>query len=92
MASLGLPAYARSEFAPELRLPPLALISECAAVMPLAHPWRARQLKTAMVGLRLSMSWRAAAHGLSEREARAAAANERISYERLAETCRPLLS
>jgi hypothetical protein len=74
------------------RLPPIALIKQCAAVMPRAHPWRARQLKSAMVGLRLSMSWRVAAHRLSDREVRAAAANERICYERLAETCRPLLS
>lgn len=92
LASLGGPAAANGPRQSEARLPPIALIDQCAAVMPKAHPWRARQLKTAMVGLRLSMSWRVAAHRLSDREARAAAANERICYERLAETCRPLLS
>jgi len=92
LASLGGPAAANGPRPAEARLPPITLINQCAAVLPKAHPWRARQLKTAMVGLRLSMSWRVAAHRLSDREARAAAANERICYERLAETCRPLLS
>lgn len=92
LASFSGTAAASYSHAAEARLPPIALINQCAAVMPRAHPWRARQLKTAMVGLRLSMSWRAAAHRLSDREVRAAAANERICYERLAETCRPLLS
>lgn len=92
LTTLSGPAAAGSPRTPEARLLPIALINQCAAVMPRAHPWRARQLKTAMVGLRLSMSWRVAAHRLSEREVRAAAANERICYERLVETCRPLLS
>ena len=70
----------------------LALIEQCTAAMPRAHPWRARQLRQAMFRMRVSMSYRAAGARLSMAERRSAMAAERASYELLFETCRPLLA
>ncbi len=70
----------------------LALIEQCTAAMPRAHPWRAKQLRQAMFRMRVSMSYRAAGTRLSMAERRSAMAAERASYELLFETCRPLLA
>ncbi|HSW11950.1 MAG TPA: hypothetical protein VLI06_03870 [Solimonas sp.] len=80
--------------APQPPAPPqvAALIEQCTAVMPRAHPWRARQLRQAMFRMQVSMSYRAAGAQLNPSEQRAAMAAERDSYELLFETCRPLLT
>ncbi|HEY0916077.1 MAG TPA: hypothetical protein VGE22_14480 [Solimonas sp.] len=70
----------------------LALIEQCTAAMPRAHPWRAKQLRQAMFRMRVSMSYRAAGAHLSTTERRSAMAAERASYDLLFETCRPLLA
>lgn len=68
-----------------------ALLDQCTAVMPQAHPWRARQLRNAMFRLRVSMAYHVAEGRLSPSELRAAATAERDSYELLVATCKPLL-
>jgi len=70
----------------------MALIEQCTAAMPRAHPWRAKQLRQAMFRMRVSMSYRAAGARLSAAERRSAIAAERASYDLLFETCRPLLA
>lgn len=70
----------------------VALINQCTAAMPRAHPWRARQLRQAMFRLRVSMSYHVAEERLSPSERRAAMAAERDSFELLFDTCRPLLT
>jgi len=90
--SLGVSAFAAHATPP----PPapaqvVALLQQCTAAMPQAHPWRARQLRQAMFRMRVSMSYRAAAAQLSTTERYAAMAAERDSYELLFDTCRPLL-
>ncbi|AXQ29632.1 hypothetical protein D0B54_13445 [Solimonas sp. K1W22B-7] len=70
----------------------IALLEQCSAAMPRAHPWRARQLRRAMFRLQVSMSYRAAGARLSPAERRSAMAAERDSYNLLLETCRPLLT
>lgn len=99
LAALGIlfavsaPAAARYEVeSPGIRTEQsLALIDVCAGAMPRAHPWRARQLRSAMLRLRLSMAYHTVETRLSPADRRAAAATERESYFLLADTCRPLL-
>ena len=68
-----------------------ALMQQCHAAMPTAHPWRAAQANREMFQLKVSMSYRAAAHRLSEQEKASAVAIEARAYGNLAATCAPLL-
>lgn len=68
-----------------------ALMHQCHAAMPAAHPWRAAQAQREMFQLKVSMSYRAAADRLSEQEKASAAAIEARAYGNLAATCAPLL-
>lgn len=88
---IALPAGAAPAPPPPPSWGSVALIEQCTAVMPRAHPWRARQLRQAMFRLRVSMSYRVIEGRLSPVERRSAMAAERDSYQLLAETCRPLL-
>ena len=69
-----------------------ALMQQCHAAMPTAHPWRAAQANREMFQLKVSMSYRAAADRLSAQERASAAAIEARAYGNLAATCAPLLT
>ncbi len=92
MAWLASPALAAPLPPPPPSWNTFALLEQCSAAIPRAHPWRARQLRRAMFRLQVSMSYRAAGARLSPSERRSAMAAERDSYDLLLETCRPLLT
>lgn len=68
-----------------------ALLAQCQAALPEAEPRQAQQLRQAMFGLQLSMAYRRAPGRMSPQELKSAAAHERRAYERLLDSCKPLL-
>ncbi|WP_162932162.1 hypothetical protein [Solimonas sp. K1W22B-7] len=92
------PRPAIAGLAPQPPAPPAAepgqitaLMNQCQAAMPAAHPYRAAQASREMFQLELAMSYRAAAAQLSPQEVAGAMAIEARAYGNLAATCAPLL-
>lgn len=69
-----------------------SLIHHCHAALPRAHPWRARQLKSALIRYQLSRAYYPTATRMSQRELDLAARQEREAWSLLWETCQPLLA
>ena len=69
-----------------------SLIHHCHAALPRAHPWRARQLKSALIRYQLSRAYYPTAPRMSQRELDLAARQEREAWSLLWETCQPLLA
>lgn len=69
-----------------------SLLHHCHAALPRAHPWRARQLKSALIRYQLSRAYYPTATRMSQRELDLAARQEREAWSLLWETCQPLLA
>lgn len=69
-----------------------SLIHHCHAALPRAHPWRAKQLKSALIRYQLSRAYYPTATRMSQRELNLAARQEREAWSLLWETCQPLLA
>lgn len=78
--------------APIMPITGQSLIHHCHAALPRAHPWRAKQLKSALIRYQLSRAYYPTATRMSRRELDLAARQEREAWSLLWETCQPLLA
>jgi hypothetical protein len=84
-----------SSLPPRAALTPItgqSLVHHCHTALPRAHPWRARQLKSALIRYQLSRAYYPTATRMSQRELDLAARQEREAWSLLWETCQPLLA
>jgi hypothetical protein len=83
---------AASPAAPNQRVPvsnPYVLINHCQQIATTAHPWRAKQINSAIVRYRLAMSYRGATYvSYNLNELAKMRASEIRAADNLAETCR----
>ncbi|TJY59462.1 hypothetical protein E4T66_13850 [Sinimarinibacterium sp. CAU 1509] len=81
-----------SPASPSPRVPvtnPYVLINRCKQIAAVAHPWRARQIDSAIVRYQLAMSYRSVIHvGYNLRELAMMRASEIRAADNLEETCR----
>lgn len=71
---------------------PQTLVQRCRAVAPRVHPWRARQIRSAILRYDLSRAYRRGGSGLAAQDLERAQAEEREAWGILWETCQPVLA
>lgn len=73
-------------------VPAHMLVQRCREVAPQVHPWRARQIHSAILQFELSRAYRRGASGMKPLDRQRAEAQEREAWSVLWETCQPVLA
>ncbi|AXQ27941.1 hypothetical protein D0B54_04290 [Solimonas sp. K1W22B-7] len=73
-------------------VPAHTLVQRCREVAPQVHPWRARQIHSAILHYDLSRAYRRGASGMKPLDRQRAEAQERDAWGTLWETCQPVLA
>ncbi|HEY0914749.1 MAG TPA: hypothetical protein VGE22_07760 [Solimonas sp.] len=73
-------------------VPAHMLVQRCREVAPQVHPWRGRQIRSALLQYELSRAYRRGAEQMKPRDRQRAEAQEREAWSILWETCQPVLA
>ena len=73
-------------------VPAHMLVQRCREVAPQVHPWRGRQIRSALLQYELSRAYRKGAEQMKPRDRQRAEAQEREAWSILWETCQPVLA
>ena len=73
-------------------VPAHLLVQSCREIAPRVHPWRARQIQSAILRFELSRAYRRGAEQMKPLDRQRAEAQEREAWSILWDTCQPVLA